>query len=609
MPYLLGLLVLVLAAPGFAESMPRLSGLAGHPRWQALLHVNQGGTLRDRSESYVDDGDFFLAENGKQDARAELRATRRALAPEGAPERCEFPARYRFLAEQLNWNEAQPLAHCEDFLDWREKMPAGQLVLVFPAAYLNSPSSMFGHTLLRLDPKPDPDSAWLSKAINFGARVDPDDNSVFYVWRGLAGGYPGRFSVVPYVRKIRQYAHLENRDMWEYALDLDSRALDWVVRHLWELRGINFDYFFLDENCSYRLLELIQVARPRARLLEELRLAELPVNTVRALQRNGLIAERRYRPSKAAELEHLTNRLTPGERRLAQRLRANPAFADSERFRSRPPERRHLIARTAYQALRFQMRQGPRDPRSAARSLALLRVMQRNPAPPEQPVPAPAPPEQGHRTQMLRVGGGLREGSAFGEFGWRLTYHDLVDPLTGFLPGAAIEGLDMRFRSTDSGPVKLEALDLIQIRSLSPRTPFVKPVSWYVHTGFERVRAGDRQRPVRFLEAGPGLAWRWNAIMPYGLLVARVENASSWTPLLETGGGAELGVVYQSPGLQADISVRGVYLENDFRRHRLRARVTLPLSQNNAVRGVCLRDGWRGDHVDECRLEFRHYFD
>lgn len=40
--------------------------------------------------------------------------------------------------------------------------------------------------------------------------------------------YPGRFSVVPYVKKIREYAHLENRDMWEYALDLDRDELGWA---------------------------------------------------------------------------------------------------------------------------------------------------------------------------------------------------------------------------------------------------------------------------------------------------------------------------------------------------------------------------------------------
>lgn len=33
--------------------------LAREPRWQALLHINPGATLRDRHRSYVDDDNFF----------------------------------------------------------------------------------------------------------------------------------------------------------------------------------------------------------------------------------------------------------------------------------------------------------------------------------------------------------------------------------------------------------------------------------------------------------------------------------------------------------------------------------------------------------------------
>ena len=35
-----------------------------------------------------------------------------------------------------------------------------------------------------------------------------------------------------------------------------------MLQHIWELRDIVFDYYFFDENCSMRLLELLDVARP-----------------------------------------------------------------------------------------------------------------------------------------------------------------------------------------------------------------------------------------------------------------------------------------------------------------------------------------------------------
>lgn len=600
---------LLLLAPALHASS--LDSLADHPRWQALLHINPGATLRGVGDSYVDHDEFFLAPDGKTDPAAELKATAVELEPAGSDARCRFPARYKFLAEHLDWREETPLAHCDEYLAWREQMPTGQLVLVFPASYLNSPSSMFGHTLLRLDEAPDPPSVWLSRAINFGAQVNTDDNSMFYIWRGLAGGYPGRFSIVPYVTKIQEYAHLENRDMWEYALDLDRQELDWVVRHLWELRDVNFDYYFFDENCSFRLLELIKVARPDAPLMEGFRVAEVPVNTVRALYRSELVAERRYRPSKAVELDYLAGQLSGRERRVAQRLLEDPSLAEQGAFRALAPERRHLVAKVAYQALRFHHRQEARTGEVAERGFLLLKVMQRNPAPELSGPPEPAPPESGHGTKMVSLAGGQRDAADFGELGWRFTYHDVLDPITGFLPGAGIEGLDLRLRSTESEAAKLEQLDVVEIRSLSPRGAFVKPVSWFVHGGLERARVDDRRELLRFVQGGPGLSWRWGRFMPYGLLAARVENASGWTPFLETGGGAELGLLYHHPDFQAGFSAHGIWFENDFFRHRGELTLNVPLSRNLAVRAECSREGWRDDvdEVDECRLGLRHYFD
>ena len=59
-----------------ASASPSDKELAAQPRWQALLHINPGATLRDRHRSYVDDEQFFLADNGKDDPLAELTASR-----------------------------------------------------------------------------------------------------------------------------------------------------------------------------------------------------------------------------------------------------------------------------------------------------------------------------------------------------------------------------------------------------------------------------------------------------------------------------------------------------------------------------------------------------
>lgn len=598
-------LLLGFCAPLWAQN---LKTLADDPEWLALLHFNRGATLHSIGESYVDDDSFFIAGNGKENALAELQATLTALEPQDSSLRCRFPARYLFLARKLGWTESSPFAHCTEYLEWRRQIPSARAVLVFPASYLNSPSSMFGHTLLRLDASATPDDVWSSWAMNFGADISGQDNSILYIWRGLGGGYPGRFTIVPYVTKIQEYSHMENRDMWEYSLKLNEEEITRLINHLWELRDINFDYYFFDENCSFRLLELLDVAKPGENIIEGFRLAEAPVNTVRTLEDRQLIAARVYRPSRAVELQAEVDSLSLDERRLARQLLEDPALAQSDSFLAYAPERRHLMARAAWHALRFRERKKTRSEEAAARSMALLRVMQANTAQ-VITVPEPISPEKGHGTQMISIGGGQLGAQDFGELRYRLTYHDLLDNPPGFLHGAQIEGLDIHLRATESGKPKLESLDLIHIRSLSPRNAFVKPLSWFIQTGLERAPVYDEQQLVRFVEGGAGLSWRLGAMQPYVLAAARLENNDGYKPFIEPGGGANLGALWYFPAVQLNVGAEGIYFANDEYRYRGLAEMNVPLGRQNALRIQWHQDHWRDDETQEISIAWRHYFD
>lgn len=261
-------LALLVSAPLHAAPQidpARAQQLAATPYWIALGHYETAklGGWR----SYVDDPRFFLAEDGAHHPDQELAATVAALyAPASLGDKhpqCVFPARTRWLREQLALNDL-PRPDCQEFNTWYTSIDPHSTALIFPAAYLNSPSSMFGHTLLRIDQSNTrrDDTTLLSYAINFGAYIEGSDNSILYAWKGLMGGYPGLFAMMPYQEKLSEYRSLENRDLWEYQLDLTPQETGRMVEHVWELKQIKFDYFFFDENCSYRLLELLQVARP-----------------------------------------------------------------------------------------------------------------------------------------------------------------------------------------------------------------------------------------------------------------------------------------------------------------------------------------------------------
>lgn len=600
-----GILLLLFCLHAYASPE---TNLATDPEWAALLHLNRGATLHDRGKSYVDDPGFFLAPNGKQSAEAELEATIAALTPALSPARCRFPARYAFLARKLGWTDSHALDHCREYTEWRRQIPSARAVLVFPASYLNSPSSMFGHTLMRLDGSLAPENVWNSWAINYGAMTTGKENSMLYVWRGLAGGYPGHFSIVPYVSKIQEYSNLENRDIWEYALKLEPEEISRLIDHLWELQNINFDYYFFDENCAFRLLELVEIARPGENLIKGFRVTEEPVNTIRELYQHNLVTERIYRPSKASELQADIDALTPHERQMAKQLLDNPDMAASEAFQASAPQKQHLMARTALRTLRFKERKNDTSADVASRGLQLLRVMQANPAP-SVVVTQPSPPDIGHSTQMFSLGGGQRGSSGFAELAYRLTYHDLLDNPQGFLKGAQIEGLNMRLRHTTQDNLRLEALDLINIRSLAPRNDFITPLSWSVQAGLEHADVYDAQRMVGFVQAGAGLSWRWGGLQPYTLASLRLEHNDGYKPLIETGAGSSLGLLWHLPGAQLNLMADGVYFENGEYRYRGQAGLNIPMGRQDGLRLQWRQDYWRGDHEQEYSLAWRHYFD
>ncbi|MHA7834504.1 MAG: Lnb N-terminal periplasmic domain-containing protein, partial [Algiphilus sp.] len=219
------------------------------PDWQKMLHMEArplGGT-----RSAVHSAWFFLAEDGRNNPRAELYATLRAfLENQTVPARdekagCVFGLRWRFLDAHLDLQAAGvPTPDCPRRAQWWQALNPERAWLVFPAAYLNSPASMFGHTLLRIDgTRGSETSPLLAYAVNFAAQTEAE-NSLVYAYKGLTGGYIGRFSVMPYYEKVREYGRIEVRDLWEYPLQLPEAALERVMLHLWELRGAGFDYYF-----------------------------------------------------------------------------------------------------------------------------------------------------------------------------------------------------------------------------------------------------------------------------------------------------------------------------------------------------------------------------
>ena len=590
----------------------RLQQLASDRFWISLGHYETAklGGWR----SYISDKKFFLAPDGNEHPDRELTATLQALyGPAKAGQQhaqCVYPARTRWLKAQLNLTDL-PAVNCSDFTQWFKDVSPHSAVMIFPAAYLNSPSSMFGHTLLRID-QADVQSdktALLSYAINFGAYIEGSDNSLLYAWKGLMGGYPGLFALVPYQEKLSEYRSLENRDLWEYRLNLSQAETERMVEHVWELKQIQFDYFFFDENCSYRLLELLQVARPSLRLTEQFPLTAIPTDTVKAVKEAGLVESIQYRPSRERELLSRAEPLSDDEQQWVLKVSADQQQLQAPSFKALPRERQALIIDAAYRLERYRANGQERDPQRAQRSFELLRAINQNPAP-ELAIPQPGLPEDGHQSRTWQAGLGTRGDRAFGEYGLRMAYHDLNDNAESFPLGAQIEILQLKLRQYEGNDWQVQQLDLATIRSLTPRNELLQPLSWQVTGGLERVPGKhDDETLVSHVNGGAGGTWALgDDVLGFALGTVRVEHNNDFAQFIAPAAGFNSGVLWKTPLGNLSLEAKGDYFVNGEVRRSLSLNQQWELSRNLGLRLSAQREfSQLASPKNEVMLEVKWY--
>lgn len=606
----------------------RARGLGGHAEWHRLLHYHSLKSRPGVVASHVADDRYFLAEAGRQDGDAELAATIGALFS-GSPvvddthPRCRFVEREKWLRTQLQLPPAAVPAACNDYHHWRTTIDAHSIKLIFPAAYLNNPSSMFGHTLLRFDPEDiDENSPWLSWSLNFAAEVGEDaEQSMGYAIKGITGAYPGRFQVVPYFQKLQEYGAIENRDIWEYSLDLDQDEVGRLVDHTWELHDINFDYYFFRENCSFRLLELLDYARPKLNLADGFTWTAIPADTVKAVVGAGLVNATRYRASLGTELQYRADRIPSAQRHWIESLEQDPADADTQAFRAVDPELQRDIVLAANQLMTYRTRKSGTSKVAATRRFRMLQLVNRYSGKgAEAPVeavsretpptviatdgsapdgsatdgmapdgsdapPVPSRPEKGHDTVLVSLAGGEHGRSTYSELSLRLSYHDLLDNPTGYLRGAGIELGGLSIRRDADGDARLNGFDILRLRSVGTRSSLFRSVSWGVDVGFVRDRFLENDALSFRLGALVGRSWsHGDLVQSYALIgpsanVFRSGNHDGYLNAQARGG--LLG--YTRAGttqlaLEFDSVQRAALRSGMFVRHNL------PLARNHALR-------------------------
>lgn len=442
------------------------------------------------NESEIDDESFFLSPKGKENAQAELEATINALLEDKSSTfddnstGCRFPARKWWLKKELGIINLPKLS-CNDFNSLMKRVDPQSATLVFPSAFIKSPASMFGHTFLRIDSSMK--SKMLSYAINYAADANTKTESgMIFAVKGLFGGYYGRYSLLPYYEKIKEYRDSEERDMWEYDLDLTPEEMKQMMRHIWEIHNTYSWYYFFTENCSYNMLWLIEVAREDIHIREYFNYQVIPPETIHAIVSEGIVKEYHYRPARRSKLLAYENYLKDEEVEDVFNLSKNIISAESVFDSNKSKQTKMYILEASSEFIEYDYLAGDIN-KSIYRDRLhnVLLVRSRLGKGEKIDIPIPDNPMKGHRALRVKAELGVRNGNNIGFLGLRPANHDIKDSDIGFLRGTQIEFLDTLV-SYSKNELDVEKATIISLISLSPRGKFFKPFSWRLATGWDK---------------------------------------------------------------------------------------------------------------------------
>lgn len=491
--------------------------LATSPEWLKLLHYHQktfGGY-----EGLVENDDFYVAENGRNNPLAELNAEIEDFATEKG-KKCEFPARFEFL-KKYNLIKGS-LDNCEDYQQFMKDVKPNGITVLFTNAYMNNPASLFGHTLIRIDTKRK-GTQMLAHGSNFGADSGTEFGFMF-AFKGLLGGYQGVYSISPYWEIINTYNNIENRDIWEYHLNLSDEEQIKFVNHLYEMRKARIRYYFLSKNCSYMVLELIEAVRPEIDLTSGYEnMWVIPLDTLKTIKNEpNLVSEINYRPARLTKIKNSLKNMSDEQYKAFVNGVKNYDYEMPELTQKEQAE----VLETAYQY--FQYRYVEKDMELAEyrkNSFAVLRKRSTMPKIELQNDFIGENPENSHDSMRVSFRTGVYNKKSYEELEIRPAYTALTDSSYGLVKGAEVSVFKSVWRYyNQKHRAVLQSFQPLNILSIVPADRVFSPISYSTNVELKREFNPKNEKEGYVGDLGLGIgktAEFFFKIRIYGLVEAR----------------------------------------------------------------------------------------
>jgi hypothetical protein len=514
--------VLSLLMLGLAAALPSASraaevdDLAASTTWLKLGHYERAGQ---GFRSDIESDGFFLDPNGRTDPAAELSATVRALAlpAEGdnaSHAQCRFPARYLWLKRRSTAVAALPAVNCAAYDDWSQRGAITGVSLVFVSGRLTNPATYYGHILLKFNAPQNAQAAGLlDTSLNYGATFPPNENGVVYLVKGIAGGYPSSFTNLAFYNHSNRYGETELRTLWEYELALDPWQVQFLVAHAWELMAKDNRYFFLKQNCAYRMAELANLVVEEP-LLPRSKAWAAPVDVFTRLMQarqdgRPLVRHVRRLPSRQAQFRDRLDALSPRGREALEDFIAGPPPSYAAFFQPLPAPERAKVMEALIDYYAFVEIKDAEAAAEAVRTQDRL-LLARLALPPSAEPAAEreaAPPHLGQRSSMVQLSAvsNNRRGDGI-EARFRGAHHDFLTYAPGVPPNSELTLLDVRVAARGSR-ISLEELEVARITNLNiseTGLPGDGGKAWRLQLGARSARLDCERCLEAYVEGGLG---------------------------------------------------------------------------------------------------------
>lgn len=441
--------------------------------WMQLMQYQKLGA---GYQSKIKASKFFISTTGPTDPNSELKATidlfQKELPAGSLHPQCVFPARYQILRKFLTL--AAPV-FCQDYADWKNKYQLSYASLFYAGPYMSSPSSVFGHSFLLLGSSKLEEFSQIT--FNYAADIPDEVGAIDYAYKGLTGRFPGVISILPYYQRLYQYTDMENRDLWEYRLNLNATQVNLLADYIWEIRNqVQFDYYFLDENCASILLWILKAIKPEIDIETSNSIYISPNEVTQVIVRENLVQSVVYHPSLLKRLNSKINFMTSSEKmQFRKMLDTNTVSSD---------ENNPVLLEAVMDHLNIQRHRMSGELPANLKPLEHVVLLQRSKiqkAPAEFNVnESPLKPHTSHPPMRLQAGVAFRSGIASATFSLRPGVHDLLDYDGGYLPNSSIKILEFEIQAIDNKKLRLQNLTLLNLTNFQSVNFYQKPFSWSV---------------------------------------------------------------------------------------------------------------------------------